>query len=94
MKRAWVFNRLALLEGGLAGRWKPATKKTMSRIKKHLDGLPHEVHLEAFTKMVTLMLQHDEEFLQDGVEQGFVVPIRGGDGAYSCCQWQGDRDWI
>ena len=94
MKRPWIFNRPALLEGGLAGRWTPATKKNMRTIKKHLEALPHAAQLDAFNKMVMLMLQHDKEFHQDGVEQGFVVPIRGGDGAYSCCHWQGDRDWI
>lgn len=94
MTRAWVFNRPVLLERGLAGRWKPATHRTMNTIKKHLERLPRTDRLAAFTNMVMLMLKHDKEFHRDGVEQGFVVPIRGGDGAYSCCHWQGDRDWI
>jgi len=94
MRRAWVFNRPVLLQRGLAGEWKPATHRVMTTIKSHLQGLPRAQQLSAFTGMVMGMLKLDSEFHQEGVEQGFVVPIRGSDGAFACCHWQGNRDWI
>lgn len=93
MTRAWIFNRPVLFENGLAGKWKPATTRVMKNIKINLQELPPKDHLNLFTAMVMQMLKLDSEFHQDGIEQGFVVAVRGGDGAYSCCRWRGNRDW-
>lgn len=93
MTKAWVFNRPVLFQKGMAGQWKPATKKVMRRIKVIMQQLPKVDQLSAFTNMVMTMLQLDKDFCKEGVEQGFVVPIQGGDGAFGCCHWHGDRDY-
>ncbi len=93
MKRAWIFNRPVLLEGGLAGRWGPATARVMAHVKRRLESMDRKDQLDAFNCMVMALLQVNEEFRQEGVEQGFVVPVRGGDGAHACPDWHGDREW-